>query len=109
MRTIAPASRLGVSSGTTRKQLEQARAAMSPEPCQETRLTSGRLLAPPKVHVAGKKRVSPGLPCLSVSAERRARAKRGPVTRLPASAASTGAAKSRKVTAEEKGSQASPK
>src|SRR5208337_3912289 len=63
MRTIAPASRLRASSGTTRKQLERASAARSPEPCQGTSATSGRWPAvAPNVQDAGKKRVSPGQP-----------------------------------------------
>jgi hypothetical protein len=62
-----------------------------------------------KLQEAGRKRVRPGLARLSVSAARRARAKRGPRSRLPASAPSTGAAKSRNVTAEETGLPGRPK
>jgi hypothetical protein len=46
---------------------------------------------------------------LSAVEASRAKAKRGLGSRLPASAASTGAAKSRKVTAEETGLPGSPK
>src|ERR1019366_723487 len=110
MRTIEPGSREWASSGRTRKQLERARAARSPEPCQATNSTSGSLPAGAvKVQAAGRKRVRPALACREGLSAMRARAKCGAGSRLPASAARTGAAKSRKVTAEETGLPGRPK
>src|ERR1022692_2717926 len=110
MRTIEPGSREWASAGTTRKQLERARAARSPEPCQATNSTSGSLPAGAvKVQAAGRKRVRPALGFREGLSAMRARAKCGAGSRLPASAARTGAAKSRKVTAEDTGLPGRPK
>src|SRR5580658_2888112 len=93
---------LSAASGTTRKQLERAKAARSPEPCEPTGVTDGNSAAPEaNVQFAGTNRVRPGLPSQFFPSF--ARANRGPSSELPASAASTGAAKRRNVTAEEMG------
>src|SRR5579863_497727 len=105
MRTIEPAARRSASSGTTKKQFARAIAARSPEPCQETSPTSG--VGPAKVHAAGRNRVKPVF-VLTASASR-ARAKHGPRALRPASAATTGAANSKNVTADETGFPGSPK
>ena len=84
-------------------------AARSPEPCQGTSETSGNSPAAPNVHFAGRKRVRSRLWCFPDWGASRARAKRGAGSRLPASAASTGAANSRNVTAEETGLPGRPK
>ncbi len=87
------------------KAVGAAMAARSPDPCQGTSATSG--VGPAKVHAAGRKRVRPFF--VFTSSVRRARAKFGPRALRPASAATTGAAKSRKVTAEETGLPGRPK
>src|SRR5579863_7364302 len=105
MRTIEPAARRSASSGTTKKQLARAIAARSPEPFQETSLTSG--VGPAKVPAAGRNRVKPVF--VLTASTSRARAKDGPRALRPASAATTGAANSKNVTADETGFPGSPK
>ena len=72
--------------GHHKEAVGEAMAARSPEPCQGTSATSGNWPAAPKVHLAGRKRVRPGFSCFSLFGASRASAKRGPGSRLPASA-----------------------